>query len=452
MAKRVDLLHGSIPGGLARLALPIMGTSMIQTAYNMTDMLWIGRLGAGAVAAVGTGGLFMWMATSLVILSRMGGQVRAGQKLGEGDLDGAARYAQNSIQLCAVLAAVFGLFMVLAASPLIAFYRFDSPDVIHAAETYLRISGSGMVFSFLGQLLAALITVSGNSRTPLHATLIGLGFNILIDPLLIFGIGPFPELGVAGAALATILAQLIVLAVLIRYTLRDDHLFRRVRIFAKPDLSIIREIVRMSFPTALQTAAFAMITMVMARLVSGWGDVAVGIQKIGSQIESISWMTADGFAVAVNSFVAQNYGAGNSARAKKGYGVSMIIITLWGILCMLVLLLWAEPLIAAFIPGDADALTVGTSYLHILALAQICSCTETITAGAFQGFGKTIPPSVVSIGFTSSRIPLAILLSRTALGLDGIWWAITITACLKGIVLPVWFFIYLHREKKLRTE
>ena len=89
MAKRVDLLHGSIPGGLARLALPIMGTSMIQTAYNMTDMLWIGRLGAGAVAAVGTGGLFMWMATSLVILSRMGGQVRAGQKLGEGDLDGA---------------------------------------------------------------------------------------------------------------------------------------------------------------------------------------------------------------------------------------------------------------------------------------------------------------------------------------------------------------------------
>ena len=436
MSKRVDLLHGSISGGLARLALPIMGTSMIQTAYNMIDMLWIGRLGAGAVAAVGAGGLFMWMASSLVILSRMGGQVRVGQKLGEGDTEGAAKYAQNSIQLCIVLAVVFSLVLVLGAVPLIAFYRFEGTDVIRDAEAYLRISGAGMLFSFLGQLLSALITVSGNSRTPLKATMIGLGFNVLVDPLMIFGLGPIPAMGVAGASLATIMAQLIVLAVLIRYIVTDAHLFKRVRIFARPDFAILKEIVRMSFPTALQTAAFAMITMTMARLVSGWGDVAVGVQKVGSQIESISWMTGDGFAVAVNSFVAQNHGAGNFRRAKKGYRVSMVIIILWGLFCMLVLSIWAEPLIAAFIPGDPVALSVGSSYLRILALAQICSCTETITAGAFQGFGKTIPPSIVSIGFTSSRIPLAILLSKTALGLDGIWWAITITACLKGIVLP----------------
>lgn len=445
MAKRVDLLHGSISGGLARLALPIMGTSMIQAAYNMTDMFWIGRLGAGAVAAVGTGGLFMWLATSLVILARMGGQVRVGQKLGEGDADGAARYARNSIQLCALLAVIFGLFMVLGASRLTAFYQFDSPDVIRAAETYLRVVGCGMLFSFLGQLLSALITVSGNSRTPLCATLIGLGFNILIDPLLIFGIGPFPEMGVGGAALATVLAQLIVLTMLAVYAAKDDHLFRKMRLFARPDLPIIGEIVRMSFPTALQTAAFSMFSMVMARLVSGWGDVAVGVQKVGSQIESISWMTGDGFAVAVNSFVAQNHGAGNFPRAKKGYRVSMTIIILWGVICTLILSIWAEPLIAAFLPGDPAALLIGTSYLQILALAQICSCTETITAGAFQGFGSTVPPSIVSILFTFSRIPLAMFLSQTALGLDGIWWSITVTACLKGIVLPVWFILYLKK-------
>ena len=211
MAKRVDLLNGSIAGGLAKLALPIMGTSMIQTAYNMTDMFWIGRLGAGAVAAVGAGGMFMWMATSLVILARMGGQVRVGQKLGEGDTDGAAHYAQNSIQLCTVLAVIFSLVLILGATPLVAFYRFDSPEVIRTGEIYLRIVGCGLTFSFLGQLLSALITVSGNSRTPLYATFAGLGFNIIMDPLLIFGVGPFPEMGVQGAAIATVAAQLIVL-------------------------------------------------------------------------------------------------------------------------------------------------------------------------------------------------------------------------------------------------
>lgn len=448
MAKRVDLLNGSIAGGLAKLALPIMGTSMIQTAYNMTDMFWIGRLGAGAVAAVGAGGMFMWMATSLVILARMGGQVRVGQKLGEGDTDGAAHYAQNSIQLCTVLAVIFSLVLILGATPLVAFYRFDSPEVIRTGEVYLRIVGCGMTFSFLGQLLSALITVSGNSRTPLYATFAGLGFNIIMDPLLIFGVGPFPEMGVQGAAIATVAAQLIVLTALLAYIVKDEHLFKKVHFFARPDIPIIREIVKMSFPTALQTAAFAMFSIIMARLVSGYGDVAVGVQKVGSQIESISWMTGDGFAVAVNSFVAQNYGAGNFPRAKKGYRVSMVIITLWGLLCTLILGIWAEPLIGAFIPNDPVALAVGTSYLQILALAQVCSCTETITAGAFQGFGNTIIPSIISISFTFSRIPLSMVLSHTALGLDGIWWAITITACCKGIILPILFIFWLRKMGK----
>ena len=221
-----------------------------------------------------------------------------------------------------------------------------------------------------------------------------------------------------------------------------------MRILETPDAPILKEIVRISLPTALQTAAFALFSMIMSRLVSGWGDVAVAVQKVGSQIESISWMTGDGFAVAVNSFVAQNYGAGNFLRAKKGYRVSMTIIILWGLFCMAALLLWAEPLFTAFIPNDAEALIVGVSYLRILALAQVFSCTETITAGAFQGYGNTLTPSLVSVLVTGSRIPLAMVLSATVLGLDGIWWSITITAGIKGILLPLLFFFYLHKLGK----
>ena len=451
MSKRVDLLQGSIAGALTRLALPIMATSLIQMAYNMVDMIWIGRVGAGAVASVGAAGMFMWLSGGLVVLARMGGQVRMAQHLGAGRQKEAVCYAQNSLQLGILLSVLFTLLLVLGASPLIAFFRLNDPTVVKDAEIYLQIVGAGMFFSFVNQILATLITTSGNSRTPLYATATGLGINLVLDPVLIFGPGPLPVLGVAGAALATVLAQAIVTVVLWIYIRQDTHLFQQMKLLSSPQWPVIRDILRLSLPSALQSVLFPLISMVIARLIAGWGDNAVAVQKVGSQIESISWMTADGFSVAVNSFVAQNFGAGNLQRARKGYWISAAIVAVWGVFCTLLLVLGAAPIFRFFIPDEA-VLPMGVSYLQILGFSELFMCIEIITAGAYAGFGRTLPPSLVSILLTAARIPLAMALSATSLGLDGIWWSISFSSMAKGLLLFSMFCFFLSRiarQKKI---
>ncbi|MGI5894484.1 MAG: MATE family efflux transporter [Candidatus Merdivicinus sp.] len=452
MSKRIDLLNGSIISPLTRLALPIMGTSLIQMAYNMVDMIWIGRIGAGAVAAVGAAGMFMWLSGGLMILARMGGQVYTAQKLGAGDVEGAARYTQASLQMGTVLSLLYTLVLVLFASPLIAFFKLNSPDVVRDAVTYLWIVGLGMFSSFINQILTALITTTGNSRTPFLAMATGLIFNMVLDPLLIFGVGPFPAMGVAGAAIATVLAQVIVTVLFWLYARKDDHLFVHVHLLRRPDFTIWKEIFKLSIPTALQSSLFPMISMLIARIIAGFGDDAVAVQKVGSQIESISWMMSDGFSVAVNSFVAQNYGAGNYHRAKHGYHISMRIATGWGILCTLVLIFLGGPIFQIFIP-DPAILPMGIDYLTILGLCQMFMCWEIITAGAYSGFGHTLTPSLVSIIFTALRIPGAIALSATPLGLNGIWWSISLSSVIKGILLVILFFLFIRKkDARLRAE
>ena len=210
MSKRIDLLTGSIISPLVRLALPIMGTSLIQMAYNMVDMIWIGRVGAGAVAAVGAAGMFMWLSNGLMVLARMGGQVYTAQSLGAGKLREAGRYAQCSIQLGAVFAVLYTIAMVVFCKPLVGFFNLNSPQVVRDAESYLWLVSLGALPSFLNQIFTALITTSGNSRTPFLVMGAGLVINMVLDPVLIFGVGPVPAMGAAGAAIATTLAQVVV--------------------------------------------------------------------------------------------------------------------------------------------------------------------------------------------------------------------------------------------------
>lgn len=451
MSKRIDLLNGSIISPLTRLALPIMGTSLIQMAYNMVDMIWVGRIGAGGVAAVGAAGMFMWLSNCLMILARMGGQVYTAQKLGAGDVAGAARYTGASLQMGAIFSLFYMLVLIAGARPLIGFFQLNSPQVVNDAVIYLVIVALGMFSTFINQILSAIITTTGNSRTPFLAMAAGLGINFFLDPLLIFGLGPVPGMGVAGAAAATVLAQVIVTVLFWLYIRRDDHLFRHVWLFSKPDFAVWGEILKLSIPSALQSAVFPLISMVIARLIASWGDDAVAVQKVGSQIESVSWMMADGFSVAVNSFIAQNVGAGNYRRAKKGYRVSLSIATIWGIFCTLLLFFGGGPIFRIFIP-DPALLPMGVSYLTILAYCQIFACWEIITTGAFSGFGHTLTPSLVSMILTAMRIPAALALSSTALELDGIWWSISLSAVGKGLLVVLLFCLFLRRKDAARRR
>ena len=184
--------------------------------------------------------------------------------------------------------------------------------------------------------------------------------------------------------------------------------------------------------------------MTIARIIAGWGDGAIAAQKVGTQVESISFMISGGFATAINAFTAQNFGAGRYDRIQKGFSTGAVLMVAWGAFTSVVLIAFPEPLMRLFIQ-EADVVEIGASYLRIMGLAEIFSCLEGLASGMFQGMGHTVPPAVTGMAFNLFRIPAALLLSATALGLSGIWWAMSLSMFLKGVVLPIWFILFLRR-------
>ena len=179
----------------------------------------------------------------------------------------------------------------------------------------------------------------------------------------------------------------------------------------------------------------------MARIISYFGPVEIAVQKIGGQIESISWMTADGFAIAATTFVGQNYGAKNYDRIHKGTKFLSKFCLILGCLSMFALFFFSREIFMIFI-DEAQTISSGSTYLKILSFSQIFMCFEILFIGIFSGYGQTKTPAIISIIGTGIRIPLSLLLSRTALGVNGIWASLTITSVLKGILIPAIFYMY----------
>ena len=235
MKKSVDLLKGAILPALSSLALPIMATSLIQMAYNLIDMIWIGGIGSSAVASVGAAGMFMWLSNGLATLAKMGGQIKVAHALGADAKKEAAGYAKSSLQMGIVFALGFGLLSVVFADMMIGFFQLNSEAVIQDAKYYLMITCGFVIFSFINQILTGILTAMGNSRTSFIATSIGLLLNIVLDPLFIFGWGIVPALGVAGAGIATVLAQLVVMLLFLYAIKKDTVLFPMVHILNRPE-------------------------------------------------------------------------------------------------------------------------------------------------------------------------------------------------------------------------
>ena len=438
MKRNIDLLHEPILPALTRLALPIMATSLVQMAYNLTDMAWIGLVGADAVAAVGSAGMYTWFSQGVSNLAKMGGQVKVAHALGRGSEKEAAEYAQGAIQIGILFAVLFGVITVAFRKGLVGFFGMQSPYIIREAETYLAITCGLIIFSFLNPLFSGIFTACGDSKTPFVSNVIGLVINMVFDPVLIFGWGPFPVLGVAGAAIATVSAQAVVTLVFLFAARRDKVLFDKIRILKATPRKRMEQIVRIGFPSAVQTMIYSGISMVLTRVVTRFGDTAIAVQRVGGQIESLSWMTAEGFGAAINSFVGQNFGAGQYERVKTGYWSAVKIMFVWGIFSTALLIFGAEPIFRLFIHEDA-VVGDGIAYLQILGVCQMFMCEELLTVGALSGLGKTMQASVISILLTSARIPMAYLLSATPLGLSGVWWALTISSIAKGIVYVLYF-------------
>lgn len=454
MKKNIRIVDGPIFNSLVRLALPIMGTSFVQMAYSLTDMVWIGMLGNGsvgrnAVAAVGTAGFYTWLAEAFMLIPRIGAGVGIAQAIGRKDVDDAKSYIRHSIQLVTILGLLYGIIMILFRNPLIGFFKIDEPIIVSKATNYLTIVSIGIVFYFINPVFTAILNAYGDSKTPFIINTVGLIMNIVLDPLLILGPGPLPKLGVEGAAIATITAQFTVTLIFIIFVLKKSELFKGIDFFKSPDIEHMKRIIRLGTPAALQSGLYTIIAMVIGRMVASFGPIPMAVQNVGSQIESISWLTAGGFQTAISTFVGQNYGAKKWDRVYKGYFAGISIVTIVGIFTSLLLIFFARPIFTVFI-REEETIKCGIDYLRILGLSQLFMCLEISTAGAFNGVGRTVPPSVVSITLNALRIPGAMILTSTALGINGIWWSISLSSIFKGIILVSWFLILLKRNPKTK--
>jgi len=445
---RNDLTEGNILKKLIILALPIMGTSLIQTAYSLTDMIWVGRLGSRAVTAVGTAGFFTWFAFAFITIPQIGAAVGVSQSVGRKDLKETKSYIRHSLQMNLVFAVIYGATMIIFRKQLIGFFNIKGADIVNMSTTYLAIVSSGMIFFFLPPVLTAIFNGHGDSHTPFKINTVGLMVNIILDPTLIFGLGPFPRMGVPGAAVATIFAQFVVTMIFVFVIRKKTDYFTGLNFLQKPDWRHMRKIVKFGLPVAVQSGVFTFIAMIIARILVRWGSTPIAVQSVGAQIESISWMTAGGFQTALSAFVGQNFGAKKWDRIYKGYFTALGIIAVIGTMTSCLLIFFAGPIFSIFISEKA-VIKDGIVYLRILGVSQLFMCIEITTAGAFNGLGRTIPPSIVGIVLNAMRIPGALLLS-TVLGLSGVWWSISLSSILKGLILTSWFILLLLRHPEIK--
>lgn len=441
--REVNLLKGDIFSALLKMALPLMGTAFVQMAYSLVDLMWLGRLSTGAVAAVGTCSFLVWIAQSITLIAKTGISVGLSQAYGRGDRESAKEVWVSGFILNLIFCLSLTILYISMRNKIIGIYNLDS-EVHKMAADYLLIVSAGLIFTFLNPVLSAAFFSKGNSITTFKISIISLFINLILDPFLIFGLSIFPKLGIRGAALATVFAQMISTLLYLYVGYKDREIFVRTNYFTIPQKEYFRSILSLGFPASLQSLIHAMVGMVLNKYIASFGALYIAVYSIGSQIESISWMTADGFSVAFSAFFGQNFGAKNYERLHNGRREAMKIVNIIGISTSLLLFFFAKNLFTLFIPRDPEAIIKGIDYLKIVSISQYFMALEIGTTGMLNGLGLTKYPAINAMILNISRIPLAFIL-MPIFAANGIWIAMSLSSVLKGIFLSL---IYLYLRKR----
>ncbi len=449
MSHSRDLTQGDITSQLLHMAIPLIATSFIQTTYNLIDMIWIGKLGSDAVVAVGTAGFLVNMSIALSMIIVTGTGIKVSHHFGAKAHHKIKQCITNGYVVALTLGVLYGATVILFREQIIGFFRLGDLWIQKKAENYLVISMVATPIIYLNLLHTSIFNSFGNSRLSFRINSVGLLVNIVLDPLLIFGFRGFLQLGVEGAAYASVISRAVVLSLFIIQSRRIPdfhHLPSRV------DRDSLKEVITLGLPHMVQRVSFIGVSIVMARIITHFGATGIAVQKIGIQVESISYMTIGGLHGAVSVFIGQNYGTGNLHRIREGYKKSLTISFLFGVCTSLVLVLFSEPIFRIFV-SEPEVVALGGDYLRIIGLSQIFMCIEIVTMASFNGLGRTYVPATVSLVFTTLRIPIAYGLAiGLSMGLNGVWWSISVTSIIKGVLLVSLFLMVLYGKKFIRQR
>ncbi|MGL4345649.1 MAG: MATE family efflux transporter, partial [Cellulosilyticaceae bacterium] len=421
--KKIDLTQGNVLKVLTALALPIMGGSLLQFAYNLIDMLWVGRLGTDAVASIGSSSFFIGLGYAINAMVVIGGGIKVSHAVGKQDERETKAYINASLGINIVLGVIYALVLILAGKSFIGFLKLENAVVEKDAYLYLAYSGPMMFFAFFNLLFTRLLGSFGNNKEGLKISAIGIIINIILDPILIYGC----HMGVLGAAVATLVANIVMFLI---FLIKGKKLLaydRKIGIQQEK----VKEIIRLGLPMAFQRILFTLVNIVLARMIAQFGSDAIAAQKIGLQVEAITYMVIGGLNGAVASFTGQNFGAKKYERIHKGYQTALGIGGLYALVMTAIFLAVPEWIVSLFV-SEPSAIEIASSYLRIIALAQVFGAAEMISNGLFTGIGKPKIPASISVIFTVLRIPMAFLFIQVW-GINGVWWSIAASSMLKGI-------------------
>ena len=450
MKKNTEILDGPIIPSLFWLALPVVLTSLVSIAYNLTDTWFIGEyLGDKYVSAVAAGAFFINFGMCFCNISKIGGQILVAQSIGAGKIINARRYVRASIYICIFFGTVYMVFVLLFHDFLIKLLGVKEITTLEGANEFLIASSFGFVFLYGIITVSAILNGEGNTKIPFMFNALGLIMNVILDYIFL----KYLKMGIKGAAYATVISQMVSCILICYYLFRKNKRFRKLKLFKIDSVKYYKRIIKLGIPNGVNQALFSVFAIIIGGMISQINEDGLGIQRLGIQFEAFSWNIGIGLSSAVATFVGQNYGAGNIERLKKGYYVGLMWMVSVGSIITFIFMFGGRGLYSLYFDSP-ERIALGVDYLRILGISQIFMCAEITTTGAFNGVGKTIEPTINSIFMTSLRIPLAYMLTP-ALGLVGIWWSISGTSILKGMISIIWFLLILRKmtnNKKLEYE
>lgn len=421
--KKIDLTKGNVLKVLTTLAIPIIGSSILQFTYNLVDMLWVGALGSNAVASIGSSSFFIGLGYSINALVVIGTGIKVSHSIGKKNDEDVKSYINSGLILNTVIALIYALALIIIGKEFIGFLNLNNPIVEKDGYLYLLFSAPMMFLSFFNILYIRIFNSFGNNKSALKISAIGIIVNIVLDPILIYGF----KLGVSGAAIATLISNLFMF---IMFHLKSNDMFK-INLKDGIDYEKIKEIAKLGLPMSFQRVLFTLVNIVLARIIAVFGAEAIAAQKIGLQIESVVYMVVGGLNGAISSFTGQNFGAKKYKRIDKGYNTALVIGIIYALFTSIIFIFTPKVLVKIFIREEATII-IASNYLRIIGFSQIFSTVEMISNGMFTGLGVPKIPATISILFTMLRIPLALILTKY-IGINGIWWSISISSICKGV-------------------
>ena len=436
--KRVDLTQGAVMPKLVSLAVPLVAGNFLQTIYSLVDLFWVGRLGADAVAAVSIVFPTQWLLISMAMGVTIAGAALVSQWTGANQPERANFAAGQTLVLAGAISTFLAVVAYLARFALLNLLGATG-SVFQPTLEYLSIIFWSVPFTFLFFAFRSALRGVGDTVRPMYLAIGSNVLNMVLDPLLILGWGPFPALGVAGAAWATLIARALV-AVIGVWLLFSGRVAIKLKVKdLRPDWPTIAQILRVGVPGGLDGAARSFSAVAMVAIVTRFGSEATAAYGIGIRVMSLVWTISGAIGQAVATGVGQNLGANKPARAVKVAWTStlgtLVLVGLAGLSAAL----FAPSIVSVFV-SSPDAIAEGTRFLRISGWGFGLGGALMVIQGAFHGAGRTGYSMTLSVlNRWVLRLPVAAFLAwGLSLGIRGVWWAYLLSDAAGFLIGAAW--------------